>query len=685
MKKIFENILFLKSLSLRKLIWGYSLVFLVFSFLVFAIFSFNSLNSLKKKEISLINSNLLSSARAAREYILTNQRKIVLSIFKNHMDFSKVKCAYVSYLLYKDRQTLKGDSDCRNYSIENFLKYDVYFGLPSDKNLKAAVINVVIDNKLFGKVIRKELVFFLVIYFIFVVLMMVLIFILERVIHVRVKSYLRKVNDNIIGKEELGLAFLTHEKIGLHISMAIKDLRKKMTVYEEKVKEREKLENFKIWSSQLAHDIRSPLSALDVGMEDLSKLPEEKRLIIQSAVERIRDIANELLAKKKEVGKELQVHLLSVLIEELVSEKRMQYKKRKEVNLVTEFKPSSYDLFVQVVASDFKRVLSNLIDNAFESIEGAGEIKMTLQGNEKATLVIEDTGKGIPNEILPQLMQKGKTFGKEQGSGLGLFYAKETVESWKGTLRLESKLGKGTQVFLELPRALAPKWFVPALRLSLIKEVIVLDDDPSIHHLWDKRLKGPLHHFFTIEEFESWYAEGRPEDALYLMDYELAGEKESGLELIERLGLADQSVLVTSRSDEKSVREYCQKIGVKLLPKMLARFVPLKKIKELPAYDMVHIDDNALVRMAWSMKAKDQGMKLLSLASSTDFPEDLAKSTPIYIDSQLDETLRGEQFARSLHEKGFTELYLSTGSEKELFQHYSFLKGVIGKEWPRNL
>ena len=60
------------------------------------------------------------------------------------------------------------------------------------------------------------------------------------------------------------------------------------------------------------------------------------------------------------------------------------------------------------------------------------------------------------------------------------------------------------------------------------------------------------------------------------MDYEIYGSKESGLDLIEELGLGAQAVLVTSRFDEAGIRGRCDRLGVKLIPKSMSGFVPIE-------------------------------------------------------------------------------------------------------------
>jgi hypothetical protein len=64
--------------------------------------------------------------------------------------------------------------------------------------------------------------------------------------------------------------------------------------------------------------------------------------------------------------------------------------------------------------------------------------------------------------------------------------------------------------------------------------------------------------------------------AVFLIDQELLGFKETGLDLIESLRLAEQAVLVTSRYDDADVMRKCETLGVRLLPKGAAAYVPIR-------------------------------------------------------------------------------------------------------------
>jgi hypothetical protein len=56
-------------------------------------------------------------------------------------------------------------------------------------------------------------------------------------------------------------------------------------------------------------------------------------------------------------------------------------------------------------------------------------------------------------------------------------------------------------------------------------------------------------------------------------------EKETGLDLIERLGIASRSVLVTSRYEDPRIRARCERLGLGILPKGLAALVPVEVLR----------------------------------------------------------------------------------------------------------
>ena len=367
----------------------------------------------------------------------------------------------------------------------------------------------------------------------------------------------------------------------------------------------EGISNLARLAAQVAHDIRSPLAALEVVLQMTDRLPEDGRQIIRSSVGRIRDIANNLLAgnRKHRSGSlstvaaqnefptapiKLEPQLLSALIEPLLTEKRLQYRSLLDVFIDFAATTKSYGLFAEVDPIEFKRVLSNLVSNAVEALDGKGKVMLHLQA-EKAfvQLSIIDDGKGIPPEILSQLGERGASFGKQDGSGLGLYHARTSAEQWRGQLGITSKPGEGTAVTITVPQADAPQWFAAELQIPANGDVLILDDDKSIHEIWRHRIGAKtkeaglsdckLYHFSTAEGLTAWYRANwnSERDSLYLIDYELLGQNATGLQLIDQLDIGARSFLVTARFEEAAIRQRCKSKGLRIIPKSMAGLISI--------------------------------------------------------------------------------------------------------------
>ena len=116
----------------------------------------------------------------------------------------------------------------------------------------------------------------------------------------------------------------------------------------------------------------------------------------------------------------------------------------------------------------------------------------------------------LPRRFSPSSANEASQWEKITGSGLGLYHARMAVESWGGKLLIRSQQGKGTSVGISIPETVAPSWFVPFLQVPARgTRVVVLDDDPSIHNLWEERLKDKtsgaeerqMIHFYEAREF----------------------------------------------------------------------------------------------------------------------------------------------------------------------------------------
>jgi signal transduction histidine kinase len=268
---------------------------------------------------------------------------------------------------------------------------------------------------------------------------------------------------------------------GLTLPMAINERKRLINDYKLLLELRIK-ESFEVFAAQVAHDIRSPLAALSSAAATLDASVEQRQLI-SGAVGRIGDIAEDLLHRYRKpeeaVPSKAAACRIDTVIGQVVEEKRLQFAAKPGLKILFE----SRGISAIAEPRELQRLVSNLMNNAMEACGQTGVIKISVTSSgDKALISVEDSGKGIPPEILAKLGKKGETHGKAGGTGLGLYHAREKTESWGGKLRIESEPGKGTRVTAELQLAGQP--------LAADSAAVLLDDDPLVHMNWKMAAKS---------------------------------------------------------------------------------------------------------------------------------------------------------------------------------------------------
>lgn len=101
----------------------------------------------------------------------------------------------------------------------------------------------------------------------------------------------------------------------------------------------------------------------------------------------------------------------------------------------------------------------------------------------------------------------------------------------------------------------------------------------------------------------------------------------------------------------------------------------------------VLIDDDKLIQLSWTLKAQSKGVDLVCFSSLEDFlriSSNFSFSSKIYIDSNLNNEVKGELVSKELYDIGFKSIYLTTGYQASDFdlEKLYWLKGVISKRPP---
>lgn len=448
-------------------------------------------------------------------------------------------------------------------------------------------------------------------------------------------------------------------------------------------------------ATQVAHDIRSPLAAINTALSHVISIPEQKRIIIRNAANRINDIANHILIKSKnnfsdssnnKSGASDSPELIFAILDNIVAEKNYEYDKT-NVSIQLKYSECSLNCFSTVNIASLKRVLSNLINNSIEAISSGGNIVISLTCNtDYVIIILEDNGCGIPSHVLPTIAEQGFSFNKKNGAGIGLTYAKQYLNQISGTLHIESKEKIGTKITICLSRSTYPLWFCNSIKVKSGSSIIILDDDPTIHDAWNERFAEisniELKHLYNVAELQ--YSNVDPiKPILYLIDYEFLGESQNGLDLIEHLKLQDRSILVTSSFENHSIRLRCKNIGIKIIPKPYVPFIEIVLIpKDTKRNLIVLIDNDEMMRTTWAFAASDANLHIALYPSIDEFMNvvsNYSSDTIIYIDSDLGNNIKGEIEAKKLFDLGFTEIHLATGHSPKRFENMPWLKSIIGK------
>jgi len=213
----------------------------------------------------------------------------------------------------------------------------------------------------------------------------------------------------------------------------------------------------------VAHEINNPLTGVltythmllrrkDIGDEIRSDL----QTIVEST-ERVRKIVKGLLDFSRQTKLDQEPTNVNMLIRSVILPMENQALVK---GVSIKFDPGENLPTVTLDRNQFQSVLINLIINALDATEPGGNINIYTStglsasdtGHKGVEITIADTGSGIPPDNLDKLFDPFFTT-KEvgQGTGLGLSVSYGIVQRHRGTIRVQSELGKGSTFFIWIP------------------------------------------------------------------------------------------------------------------------------------------------------------------------------------------------------------------------------------------
>ncbi|MGE4134010.1 MAG: ATP-binding protein [Bdellovibrionales bacterium] len=195
---------------------------------------------------------------------------------------------------------------------------------------------------------------------------------------------------------------------------------------------------------QLAHDLRSPLTALEVLIRRLGQDQQAEAKLLTQVLNRIKEIATELTGDQDNI--EWQVSMLH----ELILQKQLEYPRVKIRSRVQVAEACRSNVPCGIV----NRILSNLLNNAAEAIRERGRIFVRLTQLESRILVeIEDDGPGF-DQGKSHLLGAIRHSSKSTGRGLGLYSASHWLNELGGSLLFgQGRTLAGARVSFAIPLA----------------------------------------------------------------------------------------------------------------------------------------------------------------------------------------------------------------------------------------
>lgn len=332
------------------------------------------------------------------------------------------------------------------------------------------------------------------------------------------KSVLARNRVEFLAKKKEGTTFLAEiyfDEIFLegerYFIGTIQDITEKKRLEEKLLQEEKELAIEKI-AGGLAHDLNNLLMIgkgfLEILEEKFKDFREREKVYVQKireVFERIQNLVLELfILSKGELKKEEVIEIKSFL-GEWVSFFLSGTKIRLNLEVPEE------ELFVPIQQSHLVSLVSNLVLNAREAMDNIGELTLRVyKEGDLAVLEFEDTGKGIPEEILDKIFEPGFST-KPHGSGLGLFVVKRIVENYKGEILVKSKVNEGSTFIIKLPLAKLKrreerKEVLLERKAPVEKrKILILDDEEDIRDLLYEFLSEQGYEVITFEEGDRAY------------------------------------------------------------------------------------------------------------------------------------------------------------------------------------
>lgn len=230
---------------------------------------------------------------------------------------------------------------------------------------------------------------------------------------------------------------------------------------EELLRRSERLTTLGLLSAEIAHEIRNPLTVIQLLFESLAlDFPEEDLRnkdvrVIREKLEQLESIVTRVLSFGKSQQELHSRYDLNKLLDDTLHLVRLKLKQSKVDVEYTQGHPDP--IMVDVHKGQIQQAILNLLINATQAMPNGGCIQIftTIENIDKETsavILISDSGSGI-DPVLHDAIFDSFLTGRPDGTGLGLSIVKRILKSHRGSITVESSSSKGTTMKITLPLA----------------------------------------------------------------------------------------------------------------------------------------------------------------------------------------------------------------------------------------
>ena len=423
---------------------------------------------------------------------------------------------------------------------------------------------------------------------------------------------------------EVLVQYLPIEEVKYFLAVArdITDKRKAIAekeIFEEKIREAQRMEGLATLASGIAHDFNNLLTAImgytQLAMTQVNQNDQiAKDLnVIMDAGKQARDVVQQILTFSRERSGTMSPTRLQPLVKEVV--KMIKVSLPRSIKIVQEIDEDAESVMAD--PAQMHQLMMNLCVNAMHAMEESGgvlTVSLTVVEIEFDTssspdmpppgryvkITVADTGRGMEPWIVNRIFEPYfTTKGKGKGTGLGLAVVHGIVKGHGGHITVDSEPGRGTTFDIYLPEKTQKKSYNRCMDKDLADEsprpgsrIMVVDDERSIVKLIERILTGAGHKvtaFSSPEAALQAFSKAPDSIDILLTDLDMPGV--NGMTLARKIKnlRPDLPVVICTGHGTQIIRADLEQIGIKdILLKPLTSSDLLKTVTKALAKKSAH-------------------------------------------------------------------------------------------------